>query len=112
MPEKEPANRTDAGAKRDSKGRFVKGCSGNAKGKRSRTAAEAKALDALYERAWPVLIKLINDADTPPRVKADIAKFAIEQKDGKATQRIAGAEDEPPVISIVMSPEFDALTDG
>lgn len=104
MGEKEPESRTCLGANRDARGRFVKGRSGNEGGKKKRTEAEKKALDALYEKAWPVLIELINDAETPPRVKVDIAKFAIEQRDGKATQRIAGAENEPPVISIVMSP--------
>lgn len=104
MAEKAPESRTGLGANRDARGRFVKGRSGNEGGKKKRTEAEKKALDALYEKAWPVLIELINDAETPPRVKVDIAKFAIEQRDGKATQRIAGETEGAPVIAVSMIP--------
>lgn len=104
MAEKKPQCRTRSGAKRNAKGQFEKGTSGNPGGKKKLTEEEKKAIDALYEKAWPTLVELMNDIETPPRVRVDIAKFVIEQKDGKATQRIAGEAEGAPVIAISMIP--------
>lgn len=104
MAEKKPQSRTRSGAKRNAKGQFEKGTSGNPGGKKKLTETEKKAIDALYEKAWPTLVALMNDIETPPRVRVDIAKFVIEQKDGKATQRIAGEAEGAPVIAVSMIP--------
>ena len=104
-----PNKRSEIGDKpemRKANGQFAKG---NKTGGRKKKPAAIKEMANI---ALPRLWEIAEDAATKDKDRADIYKWIYEQAYGKATQRIAGAEDEPPVISIVMSPEFDALTDG
>lgn len=71
-------------AKRNEKGQFVKGESGNPLGRPS-IPQELKD----YARTAPdKLIEIVEQADTPPRLKADILRWMVEMSYGKAPQQI------------------------
>ena len=67
-----------------SNGRWVKGQSGNPKGR----AALPPALLALAHEAPAELAAIVHDPATPPRVKADICKWAAEMLHGKPRQQV------------------------
>ena len=77
-----PANKTDTG--RNGKGQFVKGQSGNPKG-RPALPPELKE----YAKQAPDRLRAIADKeDTPIKVKADIEKWFAEMYYGKSAQQV------------------------
>lgn len=71
-------------AKRNEKGQFVKGESGNPLGRPS-IPQELKD----YARTAPdKLIEIVEKGDTPPRLKADILRWMVEMSYGKAPQAV------------------------
>lgn len=71
-------------AERDSKGRFVKGKSGNPRGR----APLPKEFKEYAEKAPEELWALANDLETPAKVRADILKWMAEMWFGKAPQAL------------------------
>ena len=72
------------GAERDAKGRFVKGQSGNPRG-RAPLPPEFKE----YAQEAPARLRAIaDDPDTPVKVKADIERWFVEMWHGKAPQAL------------------------
>ena len=71
-------------AERDSKGRFVKGTSGNPRGR----APLPKDFKEYAEKAPEELWAIANDPETPTRVRADILKWMTEMWYGKAPQAL------------------------
>lgn len=104
MAETKPENRRENRRKANSTS-FKPGQTGNPGGRPKKDPELKDKADVALGRLW----EIAEDEKTKARDKADIYKWIYEQAYGKATQRVAGAEDEPPVISIVMSPEFDGL---
>ena len=83
MAEKKPADRNIAG-NRDSKGRFVKGQSGNPKGR----AALPPEFGSYAKEAPARLRQIADDPSTPVKVKADIERWFAEMYFGKAPQAL------------------------
>lgn len=69
---------------RDSKGRFVKGTSGNPRGR----APLPKEFKEYAEKAPAELWAMANDKEISPRVRADILKWMSEMWFGKAPQAL------------------------
>lgn len=69
---------------RDSKGRFVKGSSGNPRGR----APLPKEFKEYAEKAPAELWAIANDKEISPRVRADILKWMSEMWFGKAPQAL------------------------
>lgn len=69
---------------RDSKGRFVKGTSGNPRGR----APLPKGFKEYAEKAPEELWAIANNGETPPKVAADIFKWFAEMWFGKAPQAL------------------------
>lgn len=69
---------------RDSKGRFVKGTSGNPRGR----APLPKDFKEYAEKAPAELWAMANDKEISPRVRADILKWMSEMWFGKAPQAL------------------------
>lgn len=80
---KSPTNRENNG-QRDSKGRFVKGCSGNPNG-RPKLPEELKRYGM---KSFERLKAIADDPNCPYRVKADIEKWFAEMTYGKALQQM------------------------
>ena len=80
---KEPANKENTG-KRDSKGRFVKGQSGNPKGRPSLPPEFSQYARDSAKR----LREIADDPGTPVKVKADIERWFAEMYFGKAPQAL------------------------
>lgn len=80
-----PENKKKTGtAKRDSKGRFVKGQTGNPSGR-------PKIPDELREYgrdSFKRLRQIADDPETPIKVKADIERWFAEMSYGKARQQL------------------------
>lgn len=71
-------------AERDAKGRFIKGVSGNPRG---RTPLPPKFAD--YAKQAPERLRAIcDDPSTPVKVKADIEKWFAEMYFGKSPQAL------------------------
>lgn len=83
MADKEPANRAKAG-NRDEKGRFVKGVSGNPKGRPSLPPEFSQYARDSAKR----LRQIADDPSTPTKVKADIERWFAEMYFGKAPQAL------------------------
>ena len=82
MAEKKTTKKTPAN--RDSAGRFVKGVSGNPRGR-----APLPPGFSDYAREAPDRLRIIsNDPETPPKVRADIEKWFAEMYYGKAPQAV------------------------
>lgn len=86
---------------RDGKGRFVKGNGGGGRPKKD-PALKDKA-DVALDELWSIA----QEPSTPAKIRTEIYMWLHDKAYGKATQRVAGDDDEPPVISIVMSPEME-----
>lgn len=71
-------------AERDSKGRFVKGKSGNPRGR----APLPPDFEKYAEKAPAELWAMANDKEISPRVRADILKWMSEMWFGKAPQAL------------------------
>lgn len=71
-------------AERNEKGQFVKGTSGNPLG---RPGIPTK-LKEYAKKAPDKLIAIVEQEDTPPRLKADILRWMAEMVYGKAPQQI------------------------
>lgn len=71
-------------AERNEKGQFVKGTSGNPLG---RPGIPTK-LKEYAKKAPDKLIEIVEQEDTPPRLKADILRWMAEMVYGKAPQQI------------------------
>lgn len=70
--------------KRNAKGQFVKGTSGNPRGR----APLPEGFKEYAEQAPAELWKMANDQDISPRVRADILKWMSEMWFGKAPQAL------------------------
>lgn len=71
-------------AERDAKGRFVKGTSGNPRGR----APLPKEFREYAEKAPAELWAIANDPGTPPKVRVSILKWMAEMWFGKAPQAL------------------------
>lgn len=71
-------------AERNEKGQFVKGTSGNPLG---RPGIPTK-LKEYAKKAPDKLIEIVEQENTPPRLKADILRWMAEMVYGKAPQQI------------------------
>ena len=77
-------DKTGGAPQRDANGRFIKGQSGNPRG-RAPLPPEFK----LYAQEAPARLRAIADApDTPVKVKADIERWFVEMWHGKAPQAL------------------------
>lgn len=77
--------------KKQIKGRFVKGKSGNPGGRPKKTQAERDALEMIRKMAPEAVIKMkemLDDPDTPAAVKAKICTEILDRTYGKAFQSI------------------------
>ena len=71
-------------ANRDKQGRFVKGQSGNPKGRPSLP----KEIKTYAEQSPKRLREIADDANTPVKLKAEIEKWFFEIYYGKAAQQV------------------------
>ena len=78
------AAKKSIGAKRDSKGRFVKGQSGNPRGR----APLPPEFKSYAEQAPDELWEIANAEDTPAKVRTEILKWFAEMWYGKAPQAL------------------------
>ena len=69
---------------------FKPGQSGNPAGRPKKPPELREAA----EQSLKILQGMLNDPGTNDKLRADIAKWMYEQQFGRATQRIAGDEDE------------------
>lgn len=89
---------------RKSPGRpFKKGQSGNPSGRPKKDPLLKEKADVALDELWSIA----QEPSTPAKIRTEIYMWLHDKAYGKATQRVAGDDDEPPVISIVMSPEMD-----
>lgn len=79
--EKLPANRT---AKRDEKGRFVKGTSGNPTGRPTMPTDVKQRLISLLPKAIDTIQSMIEDEHCKPEVRIKAAEMIVERNLGKA----------------------------
>lgn len=104
---KKPANRKSSGdtPERDSKGRFVKGVSGNPQG---RPKLPPDIFE--YAREAPARLRVIADnPETPVKVKAEIERWFAEMAYGKSRQQVDVEADvqNTGVISVAFEGELD-----
>lgn len=79
---------------------FKKGQSGNPGGR----PKKPKELKEMADLALPRLWDMAQDPITPVKIRTDIYMWIHDKAYGKATQKIAGAEDGAPVIAVSMIP--------
>lgn len=104
MADKKPANRAKAG-NRDEKGRFVKGVSGNPKGRPSLPPEFSEYARDSAKR----LRRIADDPSTPTKVKADIERWFAEMYFGKAPQAldVDGKVEQQGVVAIKFEGELE-----
>lgn len=79
--EKKPVNRTE---KRDEKGRFVKGTSGNPTGRPSVPVKAKEMLISMLPKALNVLQEIIDDPKAKQETRIRAAELVIDRNLGKA----------------------------
>lgn len=79
--EKERANRT---VKRDARGRFLKGTSGNSSGRPSMPTDVKQRLISLLPKAIDTIQDLLESPTTKPEVRIKAAEMIVERNLGKA----------------------------
>lgn len=82
--EKRPVNRTDIGYKRDEKGRFVKGTSGNPTGRPNVPVKAKEMLISMLPKALNVLQEIIDDPKAKQETRIRAAELVIDRNLGKA----------------------------
>lgn len=74
--------------KRDAKGRFVKGQSGNPSGRPAMPAEIMDMARASAPDAITMAIRFVNDEDADPRVRLKAAEILLDRGYGKPTQAV------------------------
>jgi hypothetical protein len=74
--------------KRDAKGRFVKGQSGNPSGRPAMPAEIMNMARASAPDAIKMAIQFVNDEDADPRVRLKAAEILLDRGYGKPTQAV------------------------
>lgn len=77
---------------RDSKGRFVKGQSGNTGSNKGGRPKKPPELKAAADEALEMLIEMMHNPLTNDKLRTDIGIRLYEWQYGKATQRVSGEE--------------------
>lgn len=98
MPENRRENRRKANSTS-----FKPGQTGNPGGRPKKDPLLKEKADVALDELWSIA----QEPSTPAKIRTEIYMWLHDKAYGKATQRVAGDDDEPPVISIVMSPEMD-----
>lgn len=80
----QPVNRTANGHKRDEKGRFVKGTSGNPTGRPAVPVKAKEMLISMLPKALNVLQEIIDDPKAKQETKIRAAELVIDRNLGKA----------------------------
>lgn len=94
----ETESRIDTGDGRAKNGQFVKGVSGNPKGKPKKPTALKRLAKQSLDELWAIA----SDKATPVRVRADIYKWIYEWHYGKAVQAVTGEDGGAAVVRVVM----------
>lgn len=82
--EKKPDNRTANGYKRDDKGRFVKGTSGNVGGRPKVPLTAKERLVSMLPKALDTVQSIIDNESIKPDIRMRAAELVIERNLGKA----------------------------